>query len=132
MIVGLGIDRIEIARIAQTDARFGERFHRRVYTKSEWDYCRSRPDPASSLAARFAAKEAGMKALGLGWPGGISYRDIEVKRAPSGAPSLCFHGSAERRARTVGARRAVVSLTNDRTYAAATVILERSDHNTAG
>ena len=130
MIVGLGIDRIEIARIAKTDKRFGERFNRRVYTQAEWDYCRSRPDPASSLAARFAAKEAGMKALGLGWPGGVSYRDIEVQHAPTGAPLLCFHGSAKRRAEAIGVERAVVSLTHDRTYAAATVILDRSEQNT--
>lgn len=126
MIVGLGIDRIEIARVARTDERFGARFGRRVYTDAEWAYCRSRPRPAQSLAARFAAKEAAMKALGLGWPGGIAYRDVEIIRAATGAPSLRFTGGAARRAERLGVARAVVSLTHDRTHAAATVILEGS------
>ncbi|HSH00615.1 MAG TPA: holo-ACP synthase [candidate division Zixibacteria bacterium] len=124
VIIGLGIDRIEIARIAQTEARYGKRFARRVYTESEWAYCRSRPHPAQSLAARFAAKEAAMKALGLGWPGGISYTDIEVVRARSGAPSLAFRGRAAALAEKRGVAHAVVSLTHDRTHAEATVILE--------
>jgi holo-[acyl-carrier protein] synthase len=124
MIVGLGIDRIEIARVRKTLNRFGDRFKRRVFTDAEWSYCLSRPNPSQSLAARFAAKEAAMKALRRGWPGGIAYRDIEVVRTPSGAPSLKFSGSAAERAAHCGAQRSVVSLTHDQSIAAATVILE--------
>ena len=125
MIIGLGIDQIEIARIADAWRRFGERFRRRVYTRAEWEYCLSRHDPAASLAARFAAKEAAMKALGLGWPGGIKYVDIEVTRELTGRPGLQFSGTAQRRARQVGVVRTSLSLTHDRTRAAATVIAER-------
>ncbi|HUU45116.1 MAG TPA: holo-ACP synthase [Acidobacteriota bacterium] len=127
MIVGLGIDRIEIDRIARAAARYGPRLARRVYTVAEWEYCQSRPRPAQSLAARFAAKEAAMKALGRGWPGGISYHDIEVTRAPSGAPSLRFSGNAALLADRRGVAHAAVSLTHDRTHAAATVILEGAE-----
>lgn len=127
MILGLGVDRIEIARVAHTDHRFGERFGRRVYTTAEWAYCRARPNPAQSLAARFAAKEAVMKALGRGWPGGIAYRDIEVVRSPIGAPSLHLRGAAAKRAQATGIRHAAISLTHDNTYASATVILEGND-----
>lgn len=124
MIVGLGIDRIEIARVKNAYERFGDRFRRRVFTDAEWTYCLSRPNPSQSLAARFAAKEAAMKALRRGWPGGIAYQDIEVVRAPSGAPSLRFSGRAAERAAHCGVQRSQVSLTHDRTIAAATVILE--------
>ncbi|MEW5701131.1 MAG: holo-ACP synthase [Candidatus Zixiibacteriota bacterium] len=124
MIVGLGIDQIEIARIKRAWKRHGERLARRVYTPDEWHYCLSRPDPVSSLAARFAAKEAAMKALGRGWPGGISYTDIEVTRESSGRPGLQFRNAAARRAEAIGCHRAVVSLSHDQTFASATVVLE--------
>jgi len=124
MIVGVGIDQIEIERIARAWRRHAGRLARHVYTPDEWDYCLTRPDPASSLAARFAAKEAAMKALGRGWPGGISYTDIAVIRDASGRPRLRFTGSAGQRAERLGVGQAHVSLTHDRTYASATVMLE--------
>jgi holo-[acyl-carrier protein] synthase len=124
MILGLGIDRIEIHRVRDTWTRHGERFHRRVFTSDEWTYCLSRPDPAASMAARFAAKEATMKALGLGWGSGIRYRDIEVRRGRAGAPSLQLHGHARDFADYRNVGNMVVSLTHDRTHAMATVILE--------
>ena len=124
MIVGLGIDHIEIERVARVWKRHGERFGRRVYTRAEWAYCLSRPHPAQSLAGRFAAKEAAMKALGLGWPGGIAYRDIEITREPTGKPGLRFSNRAARCASTIGMSRAVVSMTHDRTHSSATVIIE--------
>lgn len=124
MIIGLGIDRIEIDRVRQAWTRHGERLRRRVYTDGEWAYCLSRPDPASSMAARFAAKEATMKALGLGWGSGIRYRDIEVKRGRAGAPSLELHNRARDLAAYRHATNMVVSLTHDRSHAMATVILE--------
>lgn len=124
MILGLGIDRIEIGRVRNAWDHHSERFHRRVFTDDEWTYCMSKPDPASSMAARFAAKEAMMKALGLGWGSGIRYRDIEVRRGPAGAPSLRLHGNARDLAAYRKVANMVVSLSHDRTHAMATVILE--------
>lgn len=126
MIVGLGIDQIEIGRVAQTLERYGERFGRRVYTEQEWRYCLSRPHPAQSLAGRFAAKEAVMKALGLGWPGGIAYRDIEITREFTGKPGIRLSHRAARRASQLGVTHSTVSMTHDRTHSSATVILEKS------
>lgn len=125
MIVGLGIDQIEIGRVAQTLARYGERFGRRVYTEKEWRYCMTRPNPAQSLAGRFAAKEAVMKALGLGWPGGIAYRDIEVTRELTGKPGIRLSNRAAWRATQLGVTHSTVSMTHDRTHSSATVILEK-------
>jgi holo-[acyl-carrier protein] synthase len=124
VIIGLGIDQVEIDRVARLWKRYGERFARRVYTRAEWDYCLARPDPAPSLAARFAAKEAAMKALGRGWPAGISFIDIEVTREASGRPGLRFVNAAACRAEAIGLDRAVVSLTHDRTFASASVLFE--------
>jgi len=124
LILGIGIDRIEIARVRAAWERHGERFHRRVFTDGEWAYCLSRPDPAASLAARFSAKEATMKALGLGWGGGIHFRDIEVTKGRTGAPGLAFRRRAERFASARNATRTHVSLTHDRTHAMAVVLIE--------
>jgi holo-[acyl-carrier protein] synthase len=124
MILGTGIDRIEIGRVRAAWQRHGERFRRRVYTQAEWDYCLSRPDPAASLAARFSAKEATMKALGLGWGSGIRYADIEVTRGRAGKPGLKLHNNAERYAQSRGATHMHVSLTHDRTHAMAIVLIE--------
>ncbi len=124
MIAGIGIDRIEIDRVRRSWQRHGEGFRRRVYTDGEWSYCLSRPDPAASLAARFAAKEATMKALGLGWGSGIRFRDIEVERGLAGAPSIKLHNNARRLADARHIARIAVSLTHDRTHATAMVIAE--------
>jgi holo-[acyl-carrier protein] synthase len=124
LILGIGIDRIEIARVRNVYDRHGERFHRRVFTDAEWMYCISRPDPASSLAARFSAKEATMKALGMGWGGGIHFRDIEVTKGRAGAPGLALHREAKRFAGARNATRFHVSLTHDRTHAMAVVVIE--------
>lgn len=126
MIIGLGIDQIEIDRVARTWKHHGERFGRRVYTEAEWKYCLSRPHPAQSLAGRFAAKEAVMKALGLGWPGGIAYRDIEITRELTGRPGLRLSNGAAQRASSLGVTHSTVSMTHDRTHSSATVILEKS------
>lgn len=124
MLLGIGIDRLEIARMRRAWQRHGNRLRRRVYTDDEWSYCLSRPDPAPSLAARFSAKEAVMKSLGLGWGGGIHYRDIEVTRSRAGAPGITLHGFAGEYAGTIGAGRGLVSLTHDRTHAMAFVVFE--------
>jgi holo-[acyl-carrier protein] synthase len=124
MIVGTGIDLIEIERIQQSVDRFGNRFLDRVYTPAEKAYCSSKKQSAESFAARFAAKEAGAKALGTGISRGVGWQEIEVVRAPGGRPQLRFHGRAAEFAARLGATRAALSLTHSRTQAMATVILE--------
>ncbi|HUB53395.1 MAG TPA: holo-ACP synthase [Terracidiphilus sp.] len=124
MIVGTGIDLIEIERIQHSIERYGERFLNRVYTSSEQAYCRSKRLAAESFAARFAAKEAGAKALGTGISYGVSWLEIEVVREPSGRPTLCFHGRAAERAGRMGVARAAVSLTHTKDMAMASVVLE--------
>ena len=124
MLVGSGIDAIEIARIAAAIQQFGDRFCRRVYTAQEMAYCRSKRNAAESFAVRFAAKEAAAKALGTGIQAGVGWRDIEVTRAPSGRPGLRFHGRALVLARRLRVANASLSLTHSRDLAFAQVLLE--------
>jgi holo-[acyl-carrier protein] synthase len=124
MIVGSGVDVIEIARIEEVLARYGDRFCQRIYLPGEILYCRSKRNGAESFAARFAAKEAAAKALGTGIHFGVSWRDIEVVRATSGRPTLVFHGRAAAIAQKLGVRNAAISLTHSRTEALAQVVLE--------
>jgi holo-[acyl-carrier protein] synthase len=121
-IVGTGLDATEIARIADTIERYGERFVRRVFTEGEIAYCRARRDFASSFAARFAAKEAAMKALGTGHSRGVFWTGIEVVRR-SWPPQLRFHGGAAARMASLGATSALVTLTHSRELAIAHVML---------
>jgi holo-[acyl-carrier protein] synthase len=124
MVLGLGSDLIEIARIAASIDRFGERFLDRVYTPAEIAYCRRKKNAAESFAARFAAKEAGAKALGTGISHGIAWAEIEVRRAASGQPTLHWSGRALERAALLGVRRTSVSLTHGRALAMAVVVVE--------
>jgi holo-[acyl-carrier protein] synthase len=124
MIIAIGIDLVEVARIEDVFARRGDRFRARVFTADEIAYCESRGAKMESYAARFAAKEAAMKALGSGWGDGVGWRDIEVLRSPAGVPSLRFHGRALARLNETGASRAHLSLTHSRDMAMAQVILE--------
>lgn len=124
MIVGLGVDIIEIERIAEVLERHGERFLSRVYLPQEIVYCSRKRNSAESFAARFAAKEAAAKALGTGIHAGVTWRDIEVVRETSGRPSLRFYGRAAAIADKLGVRRFAVSLTHSRTEAMAQVLLE--------
>jgi len=124
MVVGLGTDLIEIARIAQSIDRFGERFLARVFTAQEIAFCRRKKSPAESFAARFAAKEAAAKALGTGISRGVSWLELEVVRAHGSAPTLVLSGRAAQRAQSLGVRRASLSLTHSRSTALAVVILE--------
>ena len=124
MIIAIGIDIIEIARIEEVFSRQGERFRKRVFTEGEIDYCERRASRMSSYAARFAAKEAAMKALGTGWSDGVRWRDIEVVRGETGAPALHLHGRALERLGEIGARRAHLSLTHSEQIAMAEVVLE--------
>jgi holo-[acyl-carrier protein] synthase len=125
MIVGSGIDLIEIARIQQSMENFGQRFLDRIFTPAEQAYClRKRKTAAESLAARFAAKEAGAKALGTGISRGVNWLEIEVGREPGGRPTLRFAGRAAEIARNLGVVRTALSLTHTGTVAMASVVLE--------
>ena len=124
MIVGSGIDLIEIERIENSVERFGRRFLDRVFTAAEQAYCLGRRRAAESLAARFAAKEAAAKALGTGISHGVSWREIEIVRAASGKPDLRFHGRAAGIAKRLGVANASVSLTHSSGMAMACVVLE--------
>jgi holo-[acyl-carrier protein] synthase len=124
MVLGLGSDVIEIARIAASMERFGDRFLRRVFTAEEIAYCRRKKNAAESFAARFAAKEAGAKALGTGISHGIAWPEIEVRRQPSGRPTLHWSGRAQEMADRLGVKRSSISLTHSREIAMAFVVLE--------
>ena len=116
--ISVGVDVIEIGRVAATLERFGDRFLQRIYTPSEISYCRGR---APQLAARFAAKEAVMKALGTGTRG-VGWREVEVTRKRSGEPQIALHGRAAARAQHLGIDRLAVSITHSREYAVASVV----------
>src|ERR1700728_1045354 len=123
MLIGTGVDLIEIERIAHSIERYGERFLRRIYTDHEIAYCMSKRSFAESFAARFAAKEAGAKALGTGISRGVSWKEFEVRRAASGKPSLVLSGRAAELAAGLGVARISLSLTHTRELAMAVVIL---------
>src|ERR1700738_742421 len=124
MIVGTGIDIAEVPRIAESIRRFGERFIRRIFTDGEIRYCDSKANRVERYAARFAAKEAGMKALGTGWNHGVRWRDCEVSRQPGGRHTLAFHGKAAEFAVRLGAAHVALSLSHTAEQAIAQVILE--------
>ncbi|HSS98745.1 MAG TPA: holo-[acyl-carrier-protein] synthase [Terriglobales bacterium] len=124
MIVGSGIDIAEVPRIADAIKRHGERFLHRVFTEGEIAYCDSKANRIERYAARFAAKEAGMKALGTGWNHGVRWKDVEVRRQPGGRPTLAFHGKAAEFAAKLGTRNVALSLSHTAEQAIAQVILE--------
>lgn len=124
MIIGTGIDLVEIARIQLAMDRYGDRFLDRVFTAAEQAYCRRKRNSAESLAARFAAKEAGAKALGTGISQGVRWLEIEVVREPSGRPVVTFHGRAAERAARLGVAHAALSITHTTDLAVASVVLE--------
>jgi holo-[acyl-carrier protein] synthase len=123
-IIGSGLDATEIARIKAAIERYGDRFVDRVFTPDEIAYCRRKRDAASSFAARFAAKEAAMKALGTGHSHGVFWRGIEVVRY-GGPPQLHFSGGAATRFAAMGATGALLTLTHSQTLAIAHVLLLR-------
>jgi holo-[acyl-carrier protein] synthase len=124
MVVGIGSDLVEISRIAASIERFGDRFLARVFTPAEIAFCRRKRNAAESFAARFAAKEAGAKALGTGISHGIAWPEIEVKRQPGEKPTLHWSGRAAARAALLGVRHTEISLTHSRDLAMAVVIVE--------
>lgn len=125
MIVGTGIDIAEVERIAASLERFERRFIERIFTAEEIRYCESKANKAERYAARFAAKEAGMKAIGTGWNHGVRWKDIEVQRLPGGRPTVVFHGRASEFFSKLGAQRAHLSLTHTKGVAMAVVLLEQ-------
>ncbi len=124
MIVGTGIDVVEVPRVAAALERFGRRFVERIFTEEEIRYCDSKANPAERYAARFAAKEAAMKAIGTGWNHGVRWRDVEVRRMRGGRPTLVLSGKAAEFAQQLGAVRSQISITHTAAEAIAHVILE--------
>ena len=125
MIVSIGIDIIEVARIREV-LRRTPRFAERVFTPAERAYCESRGAVAAQhYAARFAAKEAALKAFQTGWRGGISWQDVEISLLESGAPVLIFHGRVQELFISSGATGAHLSLSHTSEHAIAQVVLER-------
>jgi|SRR5688572_210319 holo-[acyl-carrier protein] synthase len=124
MIRGIGIDTVQLARIARVHAEYGEKFLDRILTPVEREYVKRWADPVPRIAGRFAAKEACMKALGTGWGYGVRWRDIEVRRGPAGAPEAHLSGRAAERLAELGATRAHVTITHSDDHAMAMIILE--------
>ena len=124
MLIGTGIDLAEIPRIRNSIARFGNRFLDRIFTPGEKAYCLRKRNAAESFAARFAAKEAGAKALGTGISRGVTWKELEVRREVSGKPTLHLSGRAAELAEAMGVRRLQLSLTHSRELAMAVVVAE--------
>src|SRR5207248_335955 len=124
MILGIGIDIIEVARIQASYERFGERFLKRILHPGEISYCLSHKAPAPFLAARFAAKEAISKAFGTGIGAELGWQDMEVCRKESGEPFVILHGAGQKLLQTRGARVVLISLSHTQQHATAVAILE--------
>lgn len=124
MILGTGVDLAEVPRIRAAIERYGGRFIERIYTAPEIAYVERKANRFERYAARFAAKEAGMKAIGTGWKRGVSWRDFEVVNLPSGRPTLRLHGVASEIAQQLGVRQISLSLTHTAELGMAHVILE--------
>lgn len=125
MIVSIGTDLVEIARFSRVMKARGKAFEERLFTAAEVAYCRQRrASSVNSFAARFAAKEAAMKALGTGWSKGVRWVDIEVVRAPGEAPKIQLHGESAKIAKRKGITRMHLSITHSETSAMAFVVAE--------
>jgi holo-[acyl-carrier protein] synthase len=124
MILGTGVDLAEVDRIRAAIARFGPRFVKRIYTPGEIAYVERRANRFERYAGRFAAKEAGMKAIGTGWKRGVRWQDFEVANLPSGRPTLKLHGEAARIAGQLGVKAISLSITHTAELGMAHVILE--------
>lgn len=122
MVIGHGVDMIEVARIARMVERHGHRFLERVYTPTEQAYCKDRKRIFEHLAARFAAKEAVLKALGTGWSAGIAWTDVEVLHEASGRPRIELHNAAAREASRLGVSSIHISLSHTDASAIASAI----------
>jgi len=125
MILGIGIDIIEVARIASSYEKFGDRFLNRILHPAEIAYCLTHKNPAPFLAARFAAKEAISKAFGTGIGAQLGWQDIEIRKKESGEPYVVLHDKGKKLFKSRRAKRLLISLSHTVNYAAATAILER-------
>ena len=125
MIVGIGVDMVELARVERGLARFGERFAGRILSSRERAAVHG--SAGVYLASRLASKEAAFKALGTGWARGVTWKDVEVLNRASGAPELCLRGGALARLREIGGQKTHISLTHTREHAVALVVIERQD-----
>lgn len=123
-IFGIGIDLVDVARIADAMTRGGDAFQNRLFTAREQDYCRSQADSTQHFAARFAAKEAVMKALGRGYGQGSDFNEIEVVRADDGRPTIQLHGATKRTADSLRISRILISLAHTSTQATAYALAE--------
>lgn len=123
MIIGIGIDLVEVPRIEVAISRWSGRFEARVFTAKELTYCNSKKDKAQRLACRFAAKEAMLKALGTGWRDGIDWKEIEITNDELGKPIISLSGKAEEISRQLGVRNILLSITSTKNYGAAQVVL---------
>jgi holo-[acyl-carrier protein] synthase len=124
VIVGTGVDLAEVSRIKASIERYGEKFIRRIYTPVEIAYVERKANKFERYAARFAAKEAGMKAIGTGWRRGVTWQDFEVANLPTGKPTLLLHGVAARFAEKLGVKNISLSITHTAELGMAHVILE--------
>lgn len=123
MIVGIGTDIVSVERIESMLARFGDRFARRILTDGEQAVFRECANPGGFLARRFAAKEAAAKALGTGVRAPFTFHAMEIRRRQGERPELCFLAGAERAARELGVARALLTISDEREYAVAFVVL---------
>jgi holo-[acyl-carrier protein] synthase len=126
-VLGIGVDLVECARIQHSVDRFGERFLHRVFTDGEIEYSMSMKFPARHLAARFAAKEAVSKAFGTGIGKAMGWRDIDIRKKPSGEPFLVFARGAEKLAKERGISNALITLSHTEHHAMACVVLDGKD-----
>ncbi len=125
MIYGIGIDLVKVGRIKEALDRWGERFQNKVFTPAEVRYCMLKKDPSPNFAARFAAKEAFVKALGIGIRRGVHWKDVEVQRGPLGKPVLRINGRAVDICLKERIEGFSLSLTHDGEYSGAVVVLEK-------
>jgi len=125
MIFGTGNDIIKVERIKNSIQKYSNRFKKKIFTQKEIDYCHSQADPAKHFAARFTVKEAVLKCFGTGMTGGILWKDIEVDKMNSGQPVLNLHGNGKKLFNQLNLKHIHVSITHDKTYAAAHAIAEK-------
>ncbi len=122
-IYGIGIDIVEVTRIQEASRRWGARFEQRIYTHQELTYCGDNPSRYWRLAARFAAKEATLKALGTGLTTGMRWQDVEIQADGVGKPEIVLHGEVQRYAHEHNISSVFVSMSHTNTYAVAQVTL---------
>ena len=125
MIVGTGIDIIEVNRIKNSIQKYSDRFKKKIFTQKEIDYCDSQAEPAKHFAARFSVKEAVLKCFGTGMSGGILWKDIEVDKLESGQPILNLYGKGKKIFDQLNLKHIHISITHDKSYAVAHAIAEK-------